>query len=107
MPIVAVERPLRESIGNEAVDSLIRLINHSQADQKRDILEIVEEKFERRLSEEISNLKVTLLEKINEVDTRLFKEMTKNKSDLIKWMFLFWAGQVAVILGILFAFFKS
>jgi len=107
MPIVAVERPLRESIGNEAVDSLIRLINHSQADQKRDILEIVEEKFEHRLSEEISNLKVTLLEKINEVDTRLFKEMTKNKSDLIKWMFLFWAGQVAVILGILFAFFKS
>ena len=107
MSMVAIEDPLRESIGNEAVDSLIRLINRSQDDQKKDILEIVEEKFERRLSEEISNLKVTLLEKINEVDTRLFKEMTKNKADLIKWMFLFWAGQLAVILGVLFAFFKS
>ncbi|MEW5946238.1 MAG: hypothetical protein AB1742_08575 [bacterium] len=42
-------------------------------------LEVIEEKFERRLSE--------------------------TKADLIKWMFIFWVGQIGVITGLLFAFF--
>jgi len=85
MSIVAVGKPLREKLGDEAVESLVELINHSQADQKKDILEFVEEKFERRLSEEIGTL----------------------RAELIKWMFIFWVGQVGVILGILFTFFKK
>ncbi len=28
------------------------------------------------------------------------------EANLIKWMFIFWAGQIGVITGILFAFFK-
>lgn len=92
MPIVAVEEPLREKLGSEAVASLIRLINQSQSEQKRDTLEIFEEKFEKRLSEEIGKLDV---------------KISETKADLIKWMFIFWIGQVGVILGILFAFFKS
>jgi hypothetical protein len=92
MPIVAVEEPLQEKLGNQAVASLIRLINQSQVEQKRDILEVVEDKFERRLTEEIGKLDV---------------KISETKADLIKWMFIFWIGQVGVILGILFAFFKS
>lgn len=91
MPIVSVEKPLREKLGEEAVDSLVRLINSAQDEQKNGILEFVEEKFERRLSSEIS--------KVNE-------KIADSKADLIKWMFIFWVGQVAVILGILFVFFK-
>jgi hypothetical protein len=102
MSIVTVGKPLREKLGDEAVESLIELINQSLSEQKNDILEFVEEKFERRLTEEISKLKGTLLEKISEMDNRLSEKM----SDLIKWMFIFWVGQVGVILGILFAFFK-
>lgn len=92
MPIVAVEEPLREKLGSEAVASLIRLISQSQAEQKRDTLEIVEEKFERRLSQEIGKLDI---------------KISETKADLIRWMIIFWIGQVGVILGILFAFFKS
>ncbi len=117
MPLVAIEEPLREKLGNEASASLIRLINLSQEEQKKDILEIVEEKFERRLSEEISGLKSSLLEKISDTRADLIKYISqtreemitysaKTKADLIKWMFIFWVGQVAVILGMLFAFFK-
>jgi len=92
MPIVAVEEPLHEKLGNQAVASLIRLINQSQVEQKRDILEVVEDKFEMRLTQEIGKLDV---------------KISETKADLIKWMFIFWIGQVGVILGILFAFFKS
>ena len=81
----------------------MRLINQAQAEQKRDIVEFVEEKFERRLSEEISRLEVRLSEKIGLLELKT----SADKTELIKWMFIFWAGQVAVIVGILFAFFKQ
>ena len=95
MPIVTVERPLKEKLGDEAVDALVRLINQGQAEQKNNVLEFVEEKFERRLSEEIAKL-----------DTRLTKEIVNTRADLIKWMFIFWVGQIGVIIGILSIFFK-
>jgi hypothetical protein len=85
MSILIVGKPLREKLGDEAVDVLVELINQSQSDQKKDILEFVAEKFERRLSEEIGTL----------------------RAELIKWMFIFWIGQVGAILGILFTFFKK
>jgi len=99
MPILTVGRPLREKLGDEAVDSLIELLNQAQAEQKNGILEFVEQKFERRLSEEVSKLEV----RIASVESKI----SEAKADLIKWMFIFWVGQVAVILGILFAFFKK
>ena len=124
MPILTIEKPLREKLGEEAVDSLINLINKAIAEQKNDVLKFVEEKFERRLSEEIAGLEVRLTEKILRVETGLSEKISQNynelsekisaegkksaeyKADIIKWMFIFWVGQVGVILAILFAFFK-
>ena len=98
MPVLTVERPLREKLGDEAVDSLINLINKSLGEEKNDVLKFVEEKFERRLSEEIGKARAEIGSVRNEI--------YGIKSELIKWMFIFWVGQVGVILGILFAFFK-
>ena len=116
---------MRDSLKDDAaVDALVRLINQAQEEQKRDIVEFVEEKFERRLSEEISGLEVRLSDKIANLDVKLSQKIADShaqlsakiadsdvkassiKAELIKWMFIFWVGQVAVILGILFAFFK-
>jgi len=41
-------------LGEEASDALIELMNKANQRQKEDILVFVEEKFERRLAEEIS-----------------------------------------------------
>jgi hypothetical protein len=95
MPIVAVGKPLREKLGDDGVDALVELINKSNADQKNNILEFVEEKFGRRLAEEIGG-----------VEGRLTAKILETKAELIKWMFIFWVGQVGVMLGILFVFFK-
>jgi hypothetical protein len=48
-------------------------------------------RFEHRLTEEVD---------------KVSHEITKFKADLIRWMFIFWVGQIGVITGILFAFFK-
>ncbi|MCK5146232.1 hypothetical protein KAR48_05720 [bacterium] len=135
MEIIAIEKPLREKLGDAGTDSLIHLLNQSQKEQKIDILEFVEEKFERRLTEEIGKARVDLGQEVgkvridlgqeigkvridlgqeiskvdqrlSDVEGRLLAKMSESKSDMIKWMFIFWIGQVAVILGVLFAFFK-
>ena len=106
MPVLTIERPLREKLGEEAVDSLINLINKAIFEQKNDVLKFVEEKFERRLSEEIAGLEVRLTEKISQNYNDLSEKISGTRADMIKWMFIFWVGQVGVILGILFAFFK-
>jgi hypothetical protein len=103
MPILSVGKPLRERLGDDGVDALVDLINQALIEQKNGVIAFVEEKFERRLSEEISKLEVKLVERISSVESKI----SEVKADLIKWMFIFWVGQVAVILGILFAFFKK
>jgi len=102
MPIVSVEKPLRDKLGDDATDSLVHLINQAQNDQKKDVLTFVEEKFERRLSEEIGKVD----NRIKEVEGSLLAKISESKSDMIKWMFIFWVGQVGVLFGILFTFFK-
>ena len=54
MEILTVPRVLREKLGNDGADSLIDLLNKANIKLKEDVLVFVEEKFERRLSKEIS-----------------------------------------------------
>ena len=69
-------------------------------------METVELKFEKRLTEEITRLEI----KIESVRSDLEKKIKSTRADLIKWMFIFWIGQFASIVGvltaILFSFFK-
>ncbi len=93
MPIVAVPKALRDRLGDEAVDGLIAVLSEIDKDARQDALALAEEKFERRLVEEIAKLRQEMGE--------LRQEMHAFKAELIKWMFLFWIGQLAVIAGLL------
>jgi hypothetical protein len=81
-PILTVEKPLKDKLGDEAVDALVRLINQSQVDQKNNMLEFVAEKFERRLSEDISTGSVNLAETEKRFDKRLSEEISKVSMNL-------------------------
>ncbi len=102
MAIVAVEKPLREKLGDDGVDALVRLINQSQENQKQDLLEFLSEKFERRLAEESAKLR----EAIAELRSEFKSDIASTRADLIRWMFIFWVGQIGVIFAMLLAFLK-
>jgi Fe2+ transport system protein B len=61
-----------------------------------------EKRFEKKLSEEISGVR----EEMVRGDCALQKEIQKSKTDTVKWMFIFWIGQIGALLGILFMVFK-
>ncbi len=89
--IISIPRSLRETLGEEASNDLVELMNNSSSHAHDSLTSLVEEKFERRLTEEISKVR----EEIHETHT-----------ETIRWMFLFWVGQIGALIGILFAFFK-
>jgi hypothetical protein len=62
-----------------------------------------EEKFERRLTEEASKLRA----EIGHLRGEMIERIESVRSELIKWMFVFWVGQIGAIVGILFAFFRK
>lgn len=120
MAIITVPKALREKLGEDGSDALVEMINHSQDKQKADVIELVGEKFERRLSEEISgvNNRISGVEQRIEQLRSEFKEdhanlraelktdIANSRTEIIKWMFIFWVGQVVTMIGILFAFFR-
>ncbi len=147
MAVITVPRPLREKLGEEGTDALIALINEAGENNKQSVIEVVAERFERRLAEEIgklraeiaeamgklrtevageiSKLRVELSEETNELRAQLSEETNKLRvelsegtnrlraelhelrANLIQWMFVFWIGQIGVLTGILFAFFRK
>ncbi|MBO8132133.1 MAG: hypothetical protein H0Z29_11620 [Candidatus Marinimicrobia bacterium] len=147
MPVVTVKKPLREKLGDDGIEALVELINEAQKETKNNVIQFVEEKFEKRLSEELAKVRVELTGRIEgvrtelkseieslrsemkseienlrsemkseieglrtndeRIKTELIERIEKKHSDTVKWMFIFWVGQIGAILGILFAFFKG
>ena len=95
MEIIIVPKPLREKLGDDASEALVNFFNGVNGVNKKEIIEIVDNKFEKRLAVEIGKLRV-----------EMHQEMEKLHTSIIRWMFVFWIGQIAVILGLLFTFFK-
>ncbi len=74
-------------------------------------------KINQRISEEVNRLEQRISEEANRLDQRITEEIAtlradlrtqiaQTRADLIRWMFVFWVGQLAAILGILFVFFR-
>ncbi len=68
------------------------------------LVEFVEQKVSSQVNGEISGLatKADLSREIGMLDVKI----EKTKAEIIKWMFIFWAGQTGIMIGILALFLK-
>ena len=58
------------------------------------------------LTREIADVKINLTREIANIKMDLTKEIANVKTEVIKWMFIFWIGQVAVTFGFILLFLK-
>ncbi len=109
---------LREKLGAEGARALAELLNQLGGQVRDAAITVAEERFERRLVEATSALEMRLVERMSALEirldermvaleTRLNERMRKLESRLLGWAFAFWLGQFAVLIGILFAFFRN
>ena len=107
---------LRPRLGDEESKFLLEYISASvekHAAAKDDlaktenklILKIGQVKSEVELK--IEQVRSELVLKIEQVRSELKTEIQKSRSDIIKWMFLFWIGQLASLIAILQIFFRK
>lgn len=132
MAIIAIPKILQEKLTPEGAEALVHVLDRIEDRSQVRILETTQERFEKRLVTEISKLREdhTLLRSelkedhtvpraelrkditsartdLKITEERLEKRIESVKAELIKWMFIFWIGQIGTIIAILFAFFKK
>lgn len=81
MPVINVSKILREKLGEEGVNALLETINAAVNNFNVNLNFLA-------TKEDIANLEVNLTKEIADV-----------KTHNIKWSFVFWVGQMAVMMG--------
>ncbi len=82
----------------------------TQREWKEDVLETACERFERRLSEDLAvvhrEIDGVRLEMANQrVD--MTQQMAHMHTSLLRWMFVFWIGQLMTVVGIVAAMLRA
>jgi hypothetical protein len=110
-----VPAALLERLGEDAGAALTAMISAHDKAQVEYVVKQCSERFERRLVEETSTLRVEMIQLGSDIRgelarfrtefrgelTSLREEMASGRFELIKWVFMFWIGQVATIFGLL------
>ena len=95
MGIISIPKALREKLGDDGSEALVEVLNKQGEENKQSVIDIAEQRFEAKLTKETSLLREEMVRSDESI-----------RADIIKWMFIFWVGQIGVILGMLFAFFE-
>jgi len=114
-----VPTALRDRLGSEATVGLVEWADSSSNAWRDQTLNLAFERFDRRLAEECSAIRVEMAQSQAHLRVDVSRELHEGlagvraemaglrvevygvKSELFKWSFLFWIGQVAVMVGLL------
>ena len=106
MPVTArLSRKFYERFGDEITNELVDWFNEVDATYRSELRELNElnfARFDAKLEQRIAEVKIELRHEIGELRMRL----DAIRADLIKWMFIFWAGTTLTVLGATLALLK-
>ena len=132
----SVPAVLRERLGSPGTGALVELLNRNGAQQKDDVILAVGDRFERRLVEEASKLRVEMAQGFAAVrlemqeglagvrqemheglagvrqemraeSANLRHAMATDRFELLKWAFIFWVGQFIALSGLVAVVIRS
>ena len=78
--------PLGMRLGQDAARELGEILESDQQTWSERMLTFTTERFERRLIDEVAKLRV---------------DLAKDRFEVLKWMFLFWIGQLAAMSAVM------
>jgi hypothetical protein len=73
-------------LGPDGAKELAEVLDSEQQTWSERVLTLTTERFERRLIDEVAKLRV---------------DLARDRFEVLKWMFVFWIGQVAVMSAIM------
>jgi len=99
MDIQHVPPALHERLGPEASVGLVSAVNAAGREWKDEVMVAAADRVDRRIVEETSKLRVAMAG----MEIRLSARIDKAQTDLLKWSFAFWIGQVIAMTAIMSA----
>jgi len=110
---VKLSRKFYETFGDQLANELVDWFNRVDATYRADLRELNELNFARfdakleqrvaqldaKLEQRVAQLDAKLDRRVAELEGRLDAGLATLRADLIKWMFVFWAGTTLTVLG--------
>jgi DNA anti-recombination protein RmuC len=114
MPVTAkLSRKFYETFGDDIANELVEWFNQVDATYRADLRELNElnfARFDAKLEQRLAQLDAKLERRLAELDAKLERriaelrgEFERRFTDMIRWMFLFWAGTVIPLAGLMLA----
>jgi hypothetical protein len=122
----AIPAVLQERLGSEATGGLLEVFETAHREWRDEVIAVCAERFERRLVDEIGGVRLqiahveaatrqgdsalrqemtqmgaSLRQEMMQMGASLRQEMADGRFELLKWCFLFWAGQAVAVVGLL------
>jgi hypothetical protein len=96
MSPVRISGALLEKLGEPAAAELQDVLHAQRHESTEAVMSQCAERFERRLVEEVSTLRVEMSQGF----AGIRQEIADGRFDLLKWSFAFWVGQLVAVAGI-------
>ncbi|MCU1385948.1 MAG: hypothetical protein JWL71_4645 [Acidobacteria bacterium] len=110
MATARITGALLDALGEPAAAALTEVLNAHQRASTEAAMTQCGERFERRLVEETSSLRLELSQLRGDMRERFVelrremmdarRDMAEGRFELLKWAFAFWVGQLAAVAGI-------
>jgi len=107
MPVTArLSQRFYERLGNDVANELVEWFNSVDATYRSDLRELNElnfVRFDAKLEQRVAYLdgKIGHLDgRIDHLEDRFERRFAEVKSELLKWMFLFWATNLAALVAL-------
>ena len=105
MPLANLSERFYQKFGHDLVEELVTWLNQMDTTYRTNLRELNDlnfARFDAKLEQRISEVRSELRQEIADVKVI----MSKQRADLITWMFVFWAGTVVPLAGLMFALFQ-
>ena len=96
-----IPQSVRTKLGDDATFGLIELFDTEEKRWSEHVLNTATDRYERRLTDEVSQLRREFYSALHEGLAAIRAELATTRVEMLRWSFLFWIGQVAVIASLL------
>jgi hypothetical protein len=104
MPIAAkFSEDFYERFGHQATGELVDYLNSIDSGYRSDLERLNEAnwaRFEDHLERRVTELEAKLNARIDRLEAKMEQRFAEMKSEMLKWMFLFWLGTIGIVLGV-------
>jgi hypothetical protein len=101
MPVTAkLSQKFYQRLGDDVANELVEWLNTVDTSYRQEFKDLFEANF-GRVEAQIGELRAEVRADLGRLESRVDAKLSELKSELLRWMFLFWVGTMGTVLAIL------